>query len=43
MDKIFQFINDPANSKKIYILFVLIGLGFVGNLVKRVMNEIKRK
>jgi len=43
MNKLFEFINDPANAKKIYILFVLIGLGFIGNLVKRVLNEIKRK
>jgi len=43
MDKLFEFINNPANAKIIYILFLLIGLGFIGNLVKRIMNEIKRK
>lgn len=43
MDKIFEFINNPANTNIIYIVFIVVGLGLIGNTIKRVMDEIKRK
>ncbi|MCY6370814.1 hypothetical protein [Clostridium ganghwense] len=43
MDKILQFINNPANKKKVYIVFVLIGLGLIFNTIKRVIDELNRK
>ncbi|MCY6484687.1 hypothetical protein OW763_10075 [Clostridium aestuarii] len=43
MDKILEFINNPANNKDIYFLFVLIGLGILFNTIKKVIDEIKNK
>lgn len=43
MDKLFQFLNNPANKEKLYVLFVAIGIGMIFNTIKRVMDEIKRR
>ncbi len=43
MDEIYQFIKAPENSKKVYVVFVIIGIGMIANLIKRVMDEIRKK
>ncbi len=43
MDKLFQFLNNPDNKEKLYVLFVVIGIGMIFNTIKRVMDEIKRR
>lgn len=43
MDKIFQFLNNSANKEKLYVLFVVIGIGMIFNTIKRVIDEMKRR
>lgn len=43
MEKVFQFLNNPANKGKLYVLFVVIGIGMIFNTIKRVIDEIKRR
>ncbi|MCY6957684.1 hypothetical protein [Clostridium brassicae] len=43
MEKFFQYLNNPNNKEKIYIFFVVVGLGLITKTIKRIMDEIKKK
>lgn len=43
MEEFFKVLNEARNTKKIYIIFIIIGLSFVFKTIKKIIDEIKRK
>ncbi|GAA0179175.1 hypothetical protein SH2C18_20910 [Clostridium sediminicola] len=43
LDDLYEFLKNPSNSKIIYLIFILFGLGLLSKIIKRILDEIKNK